>query len=152
MDNLEQIKQDLLAWAGLHRGKAINEKAMPRFHEIIDQIDAPAKTNDKQPLIFQRLEAIHQQVRDFMSSHLIDNDLPYLVTAIEGRSKSNYGPTLKTKNDLIPQHILTEIDEIFRVTALSPHPRKNGMEFDVRVDGNGKLRITQESVIEGRYL
>lgn len=33
---LSQIRIDLLAWAGLHRGKAIREEAMPRFHEIID--------------------------------------------------------------------------------------------------------------------
>ena len=37
---LEQIKTELLAWAGLHRGKAISEDAMPRFHEIIDRLDA----------------------------------------------------------------------------------------------------------------
>lgn len=37
---LEQIRTDLLAWAGLHRGKAISEEAMPRFHEIIDRLDA----------------------------------------------------------------------------------------------------------------
>lgn len=101
----------------------------------------------EQPLIYQQLEAIHQQIRDFISQHLEDNDLPYLVTAIEGRSKSNYAPTLKTKNDLIPQHILTQIDETFRVTALSPHPRKNGMEFDVRIDSDGKLRIVRQWII-----
>lgn len=37
--NLEQVKTDLLAWAGLHRGKAISEEAMPRFHEIIDRFE-----------------------------------------------------------------------------------------------------------------
>lgn len=35
---LEQIKTELLAWAGLHRGKTISEDAMPRFHEIIDRL------------------------------------------------------------------------------------------------------------------
>lgn len=100
------------------------------------------------PLIYQQIEAIHQQIRDFISSYLEDNDLPYLVTAIEGRSKSNYGPTLKTKNDLMPQHILTQIDEAFHVTALSPHPRRHGMEFDVHIDSDGKLRIAQQCIID----
>jgi len=36
---LEQVKTELLAWAGLHRGKAINEDTMPRFHEIIDRFE-----------------------------------------------------------------------------------------------------------------
>ncbi len=101
----------------------------------------------EQPSVYQQLEAIHQQVRDFISSYLEDNDLPYLVTAIEVKSKSSYAPTLATKNDLIPQHILAHIDETFHATALSPHPRKNGMEFDVRIDGNGKLRIVQQWII-----
>ena len=39
-EQLEKVKTDLLAWAGLHRGKAIHEDAMPRFHEIIDRLDA----------------------------------------------------------------------------------------------------------------
>lgn len=38
-EELKHIKTELLAWAGLHRGKAISEEAMPRFHEIIDQLD-----------------------------------------------------------------------------------------------------------------
>ena len=42
-EQLEQIKTELLAWAGLHRGKAISEEAMPRFHEIIDRLDAIIK-------------------------------------------------------------------------------------------------------------
>lgn len=37
-EQLEQVKTELLAWAGLHRGKAISEEAMPRFHEIIDRL------------------------------------------------------------------------------------------------------------------
>ena len=105
----------------------------------------------EQPLIYQHLEAIHQQVRDFISSYLKNNNLPYLVTAIEGRSKSSYGPTLETQHDLIPQYILTEINEIYCVTALSPRsfhfPRKSGMEFDVRIDSDGKLRIVQQRII-----
>jgi hypothetical protein len=39
VSNLNQLKTDLLAWAGYHRGKAIQEEAMPRFHEIMDQFD-----------------------------------------------------------------------------------------------------------------
>ena len=37
---IDGIKSDLLVWAGLHRGKAIKEEAMPRFHEIIDVLTA----------------------------------------------------------------------------------------------------------------
>jgi hypothetical protein len=36
-NEIAQIRTELLAWAGLHRGKAISEEAMPRFHEIIDK-------------------------------------------------------------------------------------------------------------------
>ena len=100
----------------------------------------------EQPLISQQIEAIHQQVCDFISQYLIANALPYLVTAIAGKSKSSYQPTLKTQHDLIPQHILTEINEAFRVTALSPHPRRHGMEFDVCIDSDGKLRIAQQRI------
>lgn len=102
---------------------------------------------DPAPSIYQHLKAIHQRVRDFISSYLKDNDLPYLVTAVEGKSKSSYGPTLETQHDLIPQYVLTKIDETYCVTALSPHPRKNGICFDVRVDSDGKLRIVQQRVI-----
>ncbi len=96
--------------------------------------------------IYQHITAIHQQVRDFISQYLIDNDLPYLVAAIEG--KSNYAPTLKTRDDLIPQYVLTEIDETYCVTALSPHSfRRRGMCFDVCIDSDGKFRIVQQSII-----
>jgi len=36
---VENARTDLLAWAGLHRGKDISESIMPRFHEIIDRLD-----------------------------------------------------------------------------------------------------------------
>lgn len=36
---MREIKEQLLAWAGLHRGKGISEEVMPRFHEIIGQFD-----------------------------------------------------------------------------------------------------------------
>jgi hypothetical protein len=36
---MTRIKTHLLAWAGFHRGKAISEKAMPRFHQIIDEME-----------------------------------------------------------------------------------------------------------------
>lgn len=52
---------------------------------------------DDNPPIYQHITAIHQQVRDFISQHLEDNDLPYLVTTIEGKSKSSYAPTLETQ-------------------------------------------------------
>ena len=103
--------------------------------------------DDNSP-IYQHITAIHQQVRDFISSYLKDNNLPYLVAAIEGKSKSNYAPTLKTRDDLIPQYVLTEIDETYCVTALSPHSfRRRGMCFDVCIDSDGKFRIVQQSII-----
>jgi hypothetical protein len=34
----DDVKQSLLAWAGLHRGKEIANSVMPRFHEIIDTL------------------------------------------------------------------------------------------------------------------
>jgi hypothetical protein len=37
--HLQELKSELLTWAGLHRGTRIDEEAMPRFHEIIDKID-----------------------------------------------------------------------------------------------------------------
>jgi hypothetical protein len=50
---LSQICVDLLAWAGLYRGKAIREEAMPRFHEIIDSL----------PLIEDHAMPLHLIVR-----------------------------------------------------------------------------------------
>ena len=35
---LAKIRHDLLVWAGYHRGTSISEEAMPRFHEIIDNL------------------------------------------------------------------------------------------------------------------
>jgi hypothetical protein len=45
---IAQIRQDLLAWAGLHRGKAIDESAMPRFHELIDRLEQVALSGTEQ--------------------------------------------------------------------------------------------------------
>lgn len=45
---IAQIRQDLLAWAGLHRGKAIDESAMPRFHELCDRLEQVAMPNAEQ--------------------------------------------------------------------------------------------------------
>lgn len=36
---LSEMLQPLLMWAGYHRGHAITEEALPRFHEIVDELD-----------------------------------------------------------------------------------------------------------------
>ena len=47
MSSIEQIKKDLLVWAGIHMGKKnISEEAMPRFYEIIDQLDTVDQAED----------------------------------------------------------------------------------------------------------
>lgn len=38
-DEIAQIRTELLAWAGFHRGKNIKESAMPEFHKIIDRLE-----------------------------------------------------------------------------------------------------------------
>src|SRR5437899_6311813 len=50
MSELDQIRKDLLAWVGLHRGKAISEEAMPRFHEIIDALTVLSVKNSMQEI------------------------------------------------------------------------------------------------------
>jgi hypothetical protein len=47
MNEIAQIRQELLAWAGLHRGKNIKEKAMPEFHKIIDRLEQLAESEAK---------------------------------------------------------------------------------------------------------
>lgn len=38
-EDVAQIRTELLAWAGLHRGKAISEKVMPRFFVLVDKLE-----------------------------------------------------------------------------------------------------------------
>ncbi len=47
MKQLEQVKTDLLTWAGLYRGNGINEEVIPRFHEIIDEFSVLIETTQK---------------------------------------------------------------------------------------------------------
>lgn len=37
---VSKVRQDLLVWAGYHNGTGISEEAMPRFHEIVEQLSA----------------------------------------------------------------------------------------------------------------
>jgi len=59
---LTRIQEDLLAWAGLHRGIAISEATMPRFHEIIDslsnEISRETAMNEQLTLISQILSIL----------------------------------------------------------------------------------------------
>lgn len=95
---------------------------------------------EEQPSIYQHITTVHQQVREFVQSYLEERSMPYIVTNIEGNSRSNYAPTLKTRDDLIPQYILTEVRETFKVDAESPRGHTR-VGFEVLIDGNGKLRM-----------
>lgn len=86
--------------------------------------------------------AIHQQVREFVQGFLDERNVPYIVTRIEGTSRTQYAPTLATRNDLIPEYILSDVYERFRVEADSPRGHV-GMRFDVFVY-DGKLHMGGE--------
>jgi hypothetical protein len=38
-EQIERVRDDLLAWAGMHQDKCISESAMPRFREIMDRLE-----------------------------------------------------------------------------------------------------------------
>lgn len=84
-------------------------------------------------------EVAHQQVREFVQAHLEERDMPYIVTKIECSSQTRYMPTLETRDDLIPEYILAEVKESFRVEADSPRGRV-GIRCEVLVY-DGKLRL-----------
>jgi len=69
-----QIKQDLLVWAGLHRGNAIKEEAMPRFHEIIDMIESVEEdienSNASVRQAWQKLDLLMNDIKELCQEEL----------------------------------------------------------------------------------
>lgn len=50
IEDVKEVRNELLSWYGYHRGSNINEKASPKFHEIIDHLEQILKemeTNDQ---------------------------------------------------------------------------------------------------------
>jgi len=69
-----QIKQDLLVWAGLHRGNAIKEEAVPRFHEIIDMIESVEEdienSNASVRQAWQKLDLLMNDIKELCQEEL----------------------------------------------------------------------------------
>jgi flagellar biosynthesis protein FliP len=90
------------------------------------------------------MEATHQQVREFVQAYITDHDLPLIVTTIEGTSQTRYAATLATKNDLIPEYILAEVKEEFKVEAYSTSGHTS-MRFEVYIY-DGKMHMPGPAV------
>ena len=67
------------------------------------------------PAIFEQIEAIHQQVREY-----VEQAMPgYKVAEIEADFTTTYKPTLASQGEFLPRQdfILAEINAQFRVNA-----------------------------------
>jgi len=90
---------------------------------------------------FEQIEAMHQQVREFVEHAEPD----YKVAEIEACFTTSYKPTLASKGEVLPRRdfILTEVNAHFRVNA---HYINRILECKVYVMPDGKLYLADQVI------